>query len=149
MKNSMVINYTSVETKVIDRRMQENFDLARNNILTKPKDTDMRINENKYSPKYIVKLLTEKYPSGKAFFYFSGKNDYIALFSNGQLNVRGGEEDMFRAWMNSEFRNLKPQSVFHELEKELIKINFTPVSGRENYSFDSYSDFITWLTDRN
>jgi hypothetical protein len=149
MKSSVVTNHTSAGTEVIYKWVQEKFGLTKNNILTKPKDTDMGINENKYNPKYIVKLLTERFPRGKAFFYFSGKNDYIALSSNGQLNVRGGEEDMFRAWVNSEFRNLKPQSVFHELEKELIKIYFTPVSSRESYSFNSYSDFINWLADRN
>jgi len=116
-----------------------------NNSLTKLKDTNVNVNENKYSPKYITRLLTEKYPKGKAFFYFNSKNDYITLYSNGHLNVRGGEEDMFRAWGSSEFRNLKPQSVFEELEKELIKINFNLMSDRENYSFNSYSEFISWL----
>jgi hypothetical protein len=146
MKSLVLINYASAETKAIHKWMQEKFGLIQNNTITKPKDTDAGINENKYSPKYIVKLLTEKYPRGKAFFYFRGKNDYIAISSNGQINVRGGEEDMFRAWVNSEFRNLKPQSVFHELEKELIKINLISMSGRENYSFNSYNELINWLT---
>jgi hypothetical protein len=145
MKSSLVINYTSTETKALHKWMQEKFGLTKSNALTKSGDTDRR-NEDKYSPKYIVKFLAEKYPRGKAFFYFSGKNDYIALSSNGQLNVRGGEEDMFRAWVNSEFRNLKPQSVFQELEKELVKISFTPAAlNGGNCSFKSYDDFINWL----
>ncbi len=121
-----------------------------NNILIKANDKDTtQVDENRYSPKYIVKLLTERFPYGKVSFYFRDKNDYIALYSNGRINVRDGEKDMFRAWVDSEFRNLKPQSVFQELERELIRIDFTPVSSRENYSFNSYSDFIIWLTDRN
>ena len=117
--------------------------------IAQDQDRDKKINQNRYSPRYIAELLPEKDRNRKVFFHFSNMSDYITLSSNGQINVRGGEEDMFRAWVNSEFKSLKPQSVFHELEKELIKINFTPVSGRENYSFDSYSDFISWLTNRN
>ncbi|HEX3037183.1 MAG TPA: hypothetical protein VHT73_19030 [Thermodesulfobacteriota bacterium] len=111
---------------------------------TKPEGRYELLNQSKYSPKYIAELLTEKDRNGKAFFYFSNISDYITLYSNGQLNVRGGEEDMFRVWGRSEFRNLAPHAVFQELEEEIVRID-VPVSGR-GYSFNSYSEFIGWLT---
>jgi hypothetical protein len=60
--------------------------------------------------------------------------------------VRGGEEDLFKAWGNSEFRNLKSHTIFQELEEEIVRID-VPVSGKD-YSFNSYSEFISWLTYR-
>jgi hypothetical protein len=99
---------------------------------------------NKYSPEYIAKLLAKKNPKGKVLFHFKNKSDRITLFSNRQLNVRG-EEDMFRAWGSSEFKGLKPQAVFEELEKEIIKIKVISSSGKDNYSFSSYGEFIHWL----
>lgn len=99
---------------------------------------------NKYSPEYIARLLAKKAPKGKALFHFKHKSDRIILSSNRQLNVRG-EEDMFRAWGSSEFKSLKPQAVFEELEKEIVKIKVTSESGRDNYSFGSYGEFIHWL----
>jgi len=102
------------------------------------------INQSKYSPKYIAELLKEKDRNGKAFFYFSNIGDYITLYSNGHLNVRGGEEDLFRTWGSSEFRNLKSHAIFQELEEEIVRIN-VPVSGGD-YSFSSYREFISWLT---
>jgi hypothetical protein len=102
------------------------------------------MNQNKYSPKYIVELLTEKDSNGKAFFYFSNISDYITLYSNGQINVRDREDDMFKAWGSSEFRDLKPHSVFQELEDRIMKINI-PVLGRD-YFFNSYNEFISWFT---
>jgi len=72
------------------------------------------------------------------------KSNFITLSSNGQLNVRDQEENLFKAWVSSEFRNLNPHAVFQELEDRILKINI-PVSGRD-YSFSSYSEFIGWLT---
>jgi hypothetical protein len=100
---------------------------------------------NKYLPKFIARLLREKDPNGKALFYFKNRNDYIALFSNGHLNVRG-EEDMFRAWVNSEFKDLEPQSIFKELEKDIAEISFIANSDKSSCSFNSYNEFIRWLT---
>ena len=57
--------------------------------------------------------------------------------------MRGGEEDLFRAWGSSEFRNLTPNTVFEELEEEVVRIN-AAVSGKD-YSFNSYSEFTSWL----
>ncbi len=111
---------------------------------TKFEGKDEEINQNKYSPKHIAELLREKDRIGKVFFYFSDISDYITLYSNGQLNVRGGEEDLFRAWGSSEFRNLAPHTVFQEPEDRIIKIDI-PVSERD-YSFNSYSEFVSWLT---
>jgi len=139
-------NYRLNEVETIQEWVQRKLGIKRNRNLARSMDIDMSINENKYSLKYVVRLLKEKYPGGRVFFYFSDRDDYVALSSNGHLNVRGGEEDMFRAWGSSEFRNLKPQSLFQELEKELIKIIVVPASNRENYSFDSYNDLISWLT---
>jgi hypothetical protein len=113
---------------------------------TKFEGNDEEINQNKYSPKYIAELLREKDRIGKAFIHFSDISDYITLYSNGQLNVRGGEEDLFKAWGSSEFRNLAPHAVFQKLEKEIVKINM-PMSDRD-YCFNSYSEFITWLTNQ-
>ncbi len=100
--------------------------------------------DNKYAPRYIVRLLAKKDPSGKVLFYFKNRKDYIALFSNGQLNARD-EEDMFRAWGISEFKGLNPQSVFKELEMEISQINFVTSSSGTNYFFQSYSEFMSWL----
>jgi hypothetical protein len=109
------------------------------------KEIDQEKIGNKYSPEYIARLLAKKAPKGKVLFHFKNKNDRITLFSNRQLNVRG-EEDMFRAWGSSEFKGLKPQAVFKELEREIVRIKVISASGRDNYSFSSYSDFIRWLT---
>jgi hypothetical protein len=138
-------NHTSVDIKAIYGWMRKKLGSAQDHRFIKGKDKEEKINQNKYSPKYIAELLLEKDREGKAFFHFSNIKDYITLSSDGQLNVRGGEEDLFRAWGSSDFRNLSPHAVFQELEGRLIKINI-PVSERE-YSFNSYSEFITWLTD--
>jgi hypothetical protein len=135
-------NHPSVDIKALYKWMQKKLGIARNHRFII--DKDEKINHNKYSPRYLAELLPEKDRNGKAFFHFSNISDYITLSSNGQLNVRGGEEDLFRAWGSSEFRNLAPHSVFQELEKEIIKINI-PVPGRD-YSFNSYNEFISWLT---
>jgi hypothetical protein len=137
-------NHTSVDIKAIYGWMRKKLGSAQDHRFIKSKDKEEKINQNKYSPKYIAELLLEKDREGKALFHFSNISDYIILSSNGQLNVRGGKEDLFRAWGSSQFRNLAPNSVFQELEKEITKINI-PVSGRY-YSFDSYSEFISWLT---
>ncbi len=108
------------------------------------KDIDQEQIENRYSPEYIARLLAKKAPKGKVLFHFKNKSDGITLFSNRQLNVRG-KEDMFRAWGNSEFKCLKPQAVFEELEKEIVRIKVILASGRDNYTFSSYGEFIYWL----
>ncbi|MER3445533.1 MAG: hypothetical protein C4291_01260 [Candidatus Dadabacteria bacterium] len=105
------------------------------------KEIDQEKIENRYSPEYIARLLVKKAPKGKVLFHFKNKSDHIALFSNRQLNVRG-EEDMFRAWGSSEFNSLKPQAIFEELEKEIVKIKVISASGRNNYSFSSYGEFL-------
>lgn len=112
------------------------------------KEIDQEKIENKYSPEYVARLLTKKAPKGKVLFQFQNKSDRIALFSNRQLNVRG-EEDMFIAWGSSEFKGLKPQAVFEELEKEIVRIKVISVSGRDSNSFNSYSEFIRWLANEN
>jgi hypothetical protein len=100
--------------------------------------------ENKYSKNYVLRLLMGKEPKGTALFYFNNRNEYITLSSIGQLNVRG-KDDMFRAWGSSEFRNLQPQAVFEELEKEITKIKFVSAPGDVNHTFNSYGEFISWL----
>ena len=105
---------------------------------------DEKRDGNKYAPRYIVRLLAKKDPFGKVLFYFRNRKDYIALFSNGQLNARN-EEDMFRAWGISEFKDLNPQSIFKELEMEILRINFVTSSSGTNCSFQSYNEFIGWL----
>lgn len=150
MNNLAETNHAPTELKAVYEWIQRKFGVMQKGSLAKAQhtyieDTDEKTNENRYSPKYIVRLLKEKYPKGKAIFYFSSKNDYITVSSNGHLNIRGGEEDMFRAWGSSEFRNLKPQSVFLELEKELIKIIVAPASNGEYYSFNSYDELVNWL----
>lgn len=137
-------NHHSVDIKAIYKWMRKKLSTSQDHRFRKSKDDEEKINQNKYSPKYIARLLPEKDPKGKAIFYFSGVSDYITLSSNGQLNVRGGDEDLFRTWGNSEFRNLVPHTVFQELEDRIIKINI-PVSERD-YSFNSYREFISWLT---
>jgi hypothetical protein len=108
------------------------------------KEIDQEKLENRYSPEYIARLLAKKAPKGKVLFHFKNKSDRITLFSNRQLNVRG-EEDMFRAWGSSEFKGLKPRAVFEELEKEIVRIKVISASGKDNYSFSSYDEFIGWL----
>jgi hypothetical protein len=101
--------------------------------------------ENKYSKNYILRLLMGKEPKGTALFYFNNRNEYITLAWTGQLNVRG-EEDMFRAWGSSEFKNLKPQAVFEELEEEIARIKVISAPDGD-HSFNSYGEFISWLAD--
>ena len=137
-------NNTPVDIKAIYKWIQKKLGTSHDYRFIK--DRDEKINQSKYSPRYIAELLPEKDRNGKVFFHFSNIGDYITLSSNGQLNVRGGEEDLFRAWGSSEFKNLAPHAVFQELEKEIVKINI-PMSGRD-YSFNSYSEFISWLTYR-
>jgi hypothetical protein len=137
-------NHQSVDLKTIYKWIREKLGIDHNHRSIKSKYKEEKINQNRYSPRYIAELLPEKDRNGKVFFHFSNIGDYITLSSNGQLNVRGGEEDLFRAWGSSEFRNLSPHAVFQELEKEIVKIHI-PVSERD-YSFNSYSDFIRWLT---
>jgi hypothetical protein len=136
--------YPSVDIKTTYKWIREKLGIDHNHRSIKPKYKEEKINQNRYSPRYIAELLPEKGRNGKVSFHFSNMSDYITLSSNGQLNVRGGEEDLFRAWGSSEFKNLTPHAVFQELEKEIIKINI-PMSGRD-YSFNSYSEFIGWLT---
>ena len=132
-------NHHSVDIKAIYKWMRKKLSTSQNHRFRKSKDNEEKINQNKYSPRYIAELLPEKDADGKAAFYFSNIGDYITLSSDGQLNVRGGEEDLFRAWGNSEFRNLTPNTVFQELEEEIVRINVA------DYSFDSYSEFTSWL----
>jgi hypothetical protein len=113
--------------------------------LTKYKIGEVKTNEDKYSPKYLAGLLAERYPTAKAVFYYVGRNDYLSLSSNGHLNVRGGGEGLFKAWGLSEFGDLKPQTIFRELENELLKIAVTNSAGNETHSFDSYNAFLNWL----
>lgn len=136
-------NRHSVDIKAIYKWMRKKLGTSQDHRFMKSKDKEEKINQNEYSPKYIAELLPEKALSGKAFFYFINMSDYITLSSNGQLNVRGGEEDLFRVWGRSEFRNLTPSTVFQELEEEIIRINVA-VSGKD-YSFNSYSEFTKWL----
>jgi len=103
--------------------------------------------ENKYNPRYITKLLGKKVLNGKAFFYFKNRSNYISLFANGQVNIRG-EEGMFRPWGISEFKDLKPQAVFEELEEEIVRIKVPLPAGGRGYYFDTYSEFINWLTEK-
>ena len=128
-------NHQPVDIKGIYKWMPKKLGTTQDHRFRKSKDQEEKINQNKYSPKYIAELLPERDRNGKAFFYFSGISDYITLSSDGQLNVRGGEEDLFRAWGSSEFRNLTPHTVFQKLEDRIIKINIL-VSER-GYSFNS------------
>jgi hypothetical protein len=141
VKSSVETNVALNEIKAMYKLVQKKLGIMQNTNLSKTYEI---IDDNKYSPRYIVRLLKEKCPNGKAYFYFNNKNDYMTLSSNGQLNVRGGEEEMFKAWGSSEFKNLKPETVFQELEKELVKIHVITAPGRESYSFNSYSQFIEW-----
>jgi hypothetical protein len=122
--------------------------LGINNDYLLPKPTYSNVREDNYNPKYIVNLLTEKNFSGKAFFYFRNLSDYITLSSIGQLNAKGGEGELFKAWGVSEFRNFKPRSIFQELENEIIRINFIATSNGRYYSFNSYKELINWLLEK-
>ena len=150
MKDLTETNYAPTELKSIYEWIQRKFGVMQKSSLVKAQDTyteneNEEVNENSYSPRFVVRLLKKKYPKGKVNFYFRNKGDYITLSADGHINVRDGEEDMFRAWGISEFRNLKPQSVFLELEKELLKITLTPSSNGEYYSFNSYDELVNWL----
>ncbi|HWP91887.1 MAG TPA: hypothetical protein VNN20_06790 [Thermodesulfobacteriota bacterium] len=137
-------NRLSSELKTIHGWIRRKLGVMRNKSLTKYKLSEVDINENKYNPKHIARLLAEKHPAARALFYF-GRNDYITLSSNGHLNVRGGGEELFKAWGLSEFGDFKPQTIFRELENELLKIAVRDAAGNETHSFDSYSAFLDWL----
>ncbi len=129
--------HPSVDIKAIYKWIRKKLGTSHDHRFGKSKDKEEKINQNKYSPKYIAELLTEEHRNGKAFFYFRNLSDYITLYSNGNINVKGREEDLFKAWGNSEFRTLAPHAVFQEFEDRIVKINI-PMSGRD-YSFNSYS----------
>ncbi len=101
----------------------------------------------RYNPRFIINLLTWRDLRGTVFFHFDDKNDFIALSSEGQLNVRGSEDHLFKFWGNSEFRNIRPNTVFHKLEHKITMVDFTPFSGSRNLRFDSFGRFISWLED--
>lgn len=109
-------------------------------------DHDNVISE-KYNPKFIINLLLGKNLRGRVFFYFGDKTDFISLCSDGQLNVRGCKDHLFKFWGNSEFWNIKPNNVFQKLEDKVIRVNFVPFSGSRNFLFNSFSEFISWLED--
>jgi hypothetical protein len=138
-------NRVSSELKTIHRWIRRKLGIMRNKSLTKYKISEVKTNDNKYSPKYVARLLAERYPTAKAVFYFVDRNDYITLSPNGHLNVRSGDEELFKAWGNSEFTDCNPGSVFKELEKELTKIVVVTPSAIEARYFNSYSEFINWL----
>ncbi|MGH7808316.1 MAG: hypothetical protein ACRENT_09510 [Thermodesulfobacteriota bacterium] len=101
--------------------------------------------ENKYDPKYITSLLRKRQLNGKAYFYFKNKTNYIVIFANGQINVKG-EEGMFRTWGNSEYKDFKPHNLFEKLEKEISRIKVPQSRDGSSYHFDSYGEFLKWLT---
>lgn len=138
-------NRVSSELKTIHGWIRRKLGIMRNKSLTKYKISEVKKNDNKYSPKYVAGLLAERYPTAKAVFYFVDRNDYITLSPDGHLNVRGGREELFKAWGLSEFSDFKPQTIFRELENELRKIAVTNSAGNETYSFDSYDAFLNWL----
>ncbi len=96
---------------------------------------------DKYDTRYIVRLLSQKYPHGIAFFYFNNMSDYITLSHNGQINARSGEEGLFRVWQRSEFKDLKPRTVFLKLEEKIAEISVALADGKGR-SFSSYNDFV-------
>lgn len=81
------------DIKSVYKWIQKKLGINKDYLLPKPTYTNVM--EDNYSPKYIVKLLTEKNFNGKAFFYFRNLNDYITLSSIGQLNVKGGGKESF------------------------------------------------------
>jgi hypothetical protein len=103
--------------------------------------------ENKYDPKYITSLLRKRQLNGKAYFYFKNRTSYIVIFANGQINVKG-EEEMFRTWGNSEYKDFKPHNLFEKLEREISKIKVSRSRDGDggSHHFDSYSEFLKWLT---
>jgi hypothetical protein len=118
------------------------------NLKKYPQSTDqVNLISQKYNPKFIINLLAEKHLRGRVFFYFYDRADFISLCSDGQLNVRGCGDALFRFWGNSEFRSIEPKSVFQKLEDKVIRVNFISFSGSGNILFDSFAKFIEWLED--
>ncbi len=105
------------------------------------------IETDKYDTRYIVNLLSQKYPHGKAFFHFNNMSDYITFSHNGQINARSREEGLFKVWQKSEFKDLKPRTVFLKLEEKIAEIRVAFADGKGR-SFSSYNDFVDWLTFR-
>ena len=142
MKSLTETSYALNEIKTMYKFVQKKLGMIQNKNIS---ETYEKINEDKYSPRYISTLLREKYPRGRVSFYFDKNDDYITLSSDGQLNVRDVDHELFKSWGSSEFKNLRPQTVFQELEKELIRICINPALGIKKYVFSSYKEFITWL----
>jgi hypothetical protein len=145
MKSLPETNYGSDQLKTIQGWIRRKLSIVRNKNLAKTMFSDEKTGEGKYNPKFVARFLAERYPTAKAVFYFVDRNDYITLSSNGHLNVRGGGEELFKAWVKSEFGGSRPQTVFRELENELLKIAVTNAAGNETHSFDSYDAFLSWL----
>lgn len=95
---------------------------------------------------YILEKLEKKELTGKTSFYFKDKTDYINLYANGHLNAKDGDDGLFKPWGLSEFKSTNPRKVLSELENKITRINLIPAMGTSNYSFDSYCEFINWLT---
>ena len=108
------------------------------------KPIDQENPENKYDPKYITSLLRKRQLNGKAYFYFKNKTNYIVIFANGQINVKG-EEGMFRTWGNSEYRDFNAHNLFEKLENEISQIKVPHSRDGASYHFDSYAEFLRWL----
>lgn len=102
--------------------------------------------EGSYNHRIIVKTLSEHSNSWKLFFRFSKMEDCLILTSSGHLNVRGGDESLFKSWGKSEFKNIKPMFALSELESFMTLISLETEGGIE-YSFRSYEEFTNWLTD--
>jgi hypothetical protein len=134
-------NGATADIKAICRWIQKKLGVSQPETLIVPIYNDI----NEYSPRYIARRLAEKDTKLRVFFHFKDMNDYITLSSNGQLNVRDGQEELFKAWGISQFRDLNPQTIFQELEGRIRKINVVSFSDYMNHSFNSYSDFIEWL----
>ena len=137
-------NSGTADIKAIYRWIQKKLGVNQAGTLLVPIYNDI----NEYSPRYIVRRLAEKDAKLRVFFHFKDMNDYITLSTNGQLNVRDGQEELFKAWGISQFRDLNPQTIFQELESRIRKINVISFSDYTNHSFNSYSEFIKWLSER-
>ncbi|MEQ9617777.1 MAG: hypothetical protein RIG61_01215 [Deltaproteobacteria bacterium] len=99
-----------------------------------------------YNHRVIVKTLSERTNLWKLFFRFSKMEDYLTLTSSGHLNVRGGDESLFKSWGKSEFKDIKPIFALRDLESLITLISLETEGGME-YSFSSYREFTNWLTD--
>lgn len=103
------------------------------------------LTNKKYDHRFIACIISERFVTWNLYFRLRDTDDFLILTDKRHLNVRGGDESLFKPWGDSDLRNISPLSVFDELEG-LITAVWLEAQDGEELSFCSYQEFINWLS---